>query len=119
MGLGERIKGRRLELKLTQDELARKARISKGFLSDLENGKRSIGAAPLLDIARALGKAMREFRSATDDIKQNFNMDPTEFTPRPNVKPAQPPKPDIKQEEVKEEEVKTPENNKTEDTDKT
>lgn len=54
-GVGERIKARRLELEWTQDQLAQKAGISKSFLSDLENGKRSVGAENLLDIARALG----------------------------------------------------------------
>lgn len=52
--VGERIKARRLELEWTQDQLAQKAGISKSFLSDLENGKRSVGAENLLDIARAL-----------------------------------------------------------------
>jgi transcriptional regulator with XRE-family HTH domain len=54
-GVGERIKKRRAELTWTQDQLAQKAGISKSFLSDLENGKRSVGAENLLDIARALG----------------------------------------------------------------
>src|SRR5687767_11890126 len=54
-GVGDRIKTRRLELEWTQDQLAQKAGISKSFLSDLENGKRSVGAENLLDIARALG----------------------------------------------------------------
>jgi transcriptional regulator with XRE-family HTH domain len=52
--VGERIKRRRTELGLTQDELAQKAGISKSFLSDLENGKRSIGAETLLDLGRAM-----------------------------------------------------------------
>src|SRR2546422_665447 len=55
MPFGERIKNRRLEMKLTQDELAQKVGISKGFLSDLENGKRGVGAGTLLDIGRVLG----------------------------------------------------------------
>ncbi len=54
-GVGERIKTRRAELGWTQDQLGQKAGISKSFLSDLENGKRSVGAENLLDIARALG----------------------------------------------------------------
>ena len=54
-GVGERIKKRRAELGWTQDQLAQKAGLSKSFLSDLENGKRSVGAENLLEIARALG----------------------------------------------------------------
>ncbi len=57
-GVGERIKKRRQELGWTQDQLARKAGISKSFLSDLENGKRSVSANNLLDIARALGVSL-------------------------------------------------------------
>lgn len=53
--LGDRIRERRLELRLTQDALAEKAHISKGFLSDVENSNRSIGADRLLDLARVLG----------------------------------------------------------------
>jgi transcriptional regulator with XRE-family HTH domain len=57
-GVGERIKQRRLELTWTQDQLAQKAGISKSFLSDLENGKRSVSADNLLDIARVLGVSL-------------------------------------------------------------
>src|SRR5437763_2864469 len=57
-GVGERIKRRRAELDWTQDQLAQKAGISKVFLSDLENGKRSVSANNLLDIARALSLSL-------------------------------------------------------------
>src|SRR5262249_12400770 len=53
--VGERIRGRRTELGWTQDQLAQKAGVSKRFLSDLGNAKRSVSADNLLDIARALG----------------------------------------------------------------
>jgi transcriptional regulator with XRE-family HTH domain len=56
--VGERIKKRRAELGWTQEQLAQKAGISKSFLSDLENSKRSVGADNLLDIARALGVSL-------------------------------------------------------------
>lgn len=56
--VGERIRKRREELAWTQDDLATKAKISKGFLSDVENGKRSIGADKLLDISRALSLSL-------------------------------------------------------------
>jgi len=57
-GVGERIKKRRLELGWTQDQLCQKAGISKGFLSDLENDKRSVSADNLLEIARALSLSL-------------------------------------------------------------
>ena len=53
--LGERIRLIRKQLKLTQEGLCEKACISKGFLSDTENGKRNISSANLLDIAKVLG----------------------------------------------------------------
>jgi transcriptional regulator with XRE-family HTH domain len=56
--VGERIRSRRQELGWTQEQLAQKAGLSKGFLSDLENGKRSVSAENLLDIARVLGVSL-------------------------------------------------------------
>ena len=53
--IGERIKRRRVELGWTQDALAKKAGLSKSFLSDIENNKRKVGADKLLDIGRVLG----------------------------------------------------------------
>jgi len=56
--VGERIKARRLELEWTQEELCQKANISTGFLSDLENNKRSVSAETLLGIARVLSLSL-------------------------------------------------------------
>lgn len=56
--VGERIRKRRIELGWTQEFLSQQAGISKGFLSDLENDKRSIGAETLLDLGRALGVSL-------------------------------------------------------------
>lgn len=56
--VGERIKKRRIELGWTQDQLAQKAGISKSFLSELENAKRSVSANNLLDIARVLNLSL-------------------------------------------------------------
>ncbi len=56
--VGDRIKQRRLDLGWTQDQLCTKAGISKSFLSDLENGKRSVSATNLLDIARTLSVSL-------------------------------------------------------------
>lgn len=56
--VGDRIRERRVELKFTQEELAVKAGISKGFLSDVETGKRNISAETLLDLTRVLGMSL-------------------------------------------------------------
>jgi transcriptional regulator with XRE-family HTH domain len=58
--IGERIKKRRLELDWTQERLAQESGLSKGFLSDVEAGKRSVGADSLLALANALGVSMDE-----------------------------------------------------------
>jgi transcriptional regulator with XRE-family HTH domain len=52
---GDRIRGIREKRGLTQDQLADKAKISTGFLSDVENGKRNVSSENLLKIANALG----------------------------------------------------------------
>lgn len=64
--VGERIKDRRTELGWTQDVLAQKAGISKSFLSDLENGKRNVGADTLFDIARALSLSLDYLMTGKD-----------------------------------------------------
>ncbi len=68
--VGERIKERRGELGWTQDVLSQKAGISKSFLSDLENSKRSLGAETLLNIARALGRSI-DFLMTGDETEAN------------------------------------------------
>jgi transcriptional regulator with XRE-family HTH domain len=74
MRVGTRIKDRRTELDWTQDDLARKAGISKGFLSDLENGKRSVGADTLYGIARALGLSL-DFLMKGSGEKEDASLD--------------------------------------------
>lgn len=56
--IGERIKEVRESQRLTQDELAAKTGLSKGFLSDLENNKRGISSENLLRVAGALGATL-------------------------------------------------------------
>ena len=58
MTIGERIREIREKRGMTQDQLATKADISKGFLSDVENDKRNIGSQGLLRIANELGASV-------------------------------------------------------------
>jgi transcriptional regulator with XRE-family HTH domain len=53
--VGERIKERRQSLGWTQEKLATEAKMSTGFLSDLERGERNVSADYLLEISHALG----------------------------------------------------------------
>lgn len=55
---GERLKNTRLSKELTQRELCRKAKISGEFLSDVENGKRSVSADTLHSLSRVLNESM-------------------------------------------------------------
>jgi transcriptional regulator with XRE-family HTH domain len=52
--VGDRIREIREAKKLTQDQLAEKAGISKGFLSEIENDKRNVSSEYLLRIANSL-----------------------------------------------------------------
>lgn len=58
MTTGERIREIRENRGLTQEQLAKKAEISKGFLSDVENDKRNIGSQGILRIANELGASV-------------------------------------------------------------
>lgn len=55
---GDRIREIRERKKLTQDQLASKANISKGFLSDVENNNKNPSSQLLLKIANALGASV-------------------------------------------------------------
>jgi transcriptional regulator with XRE-family HTH domain len=57
--IGDRIKERRLALGWTLDRLASEAKVSKGFLSDLENDRRKTASGDYLNgLARALGVSL-------------------------------------------------------------
>lgn len=58
MTLGERIKSLRRSLDWTQDGLAQEAKISKSFLSEIENDKANISGDNLLKIANALNVSL-------------------------------------------------------------
>jgi transcriptional regulator with XRE-family HTH domain len=56
--VGERIKEQRSKLGWTQEKLAAAAKMSAGFLSDLETGKRNVSADYLMEISHALGVSL-------------------------------------------------------------
>ncbi len=53
--VGERIRGLRLERKMTREELAEAAELSTSFLYEIEMGKKGFSAYTLGNLARALG----------------------------------------------------------------
>jgi len=61
MNLGEKIKQMRNQLGLTQEELANRCELTKGYISQLENELNSPSIATLTDILSALGSNLSEF----------------------------------------------------------
>ncbi len=61
--IGEKIKVLRLASDLTQEELANRARLTRGFISQIENDQSSINLDSLADILEALGTTLTEFFS--------------------------------------------------------
>ena len=74
MILGEKIKDLRLSCELTQEELADRCELTKGYISQLENDLTSPSIATLIDILSALGTNLKEFFSETEtEEKLSFN----------------------------------------------
>jgi len=65
MNIGQKIKELRIQKSLTQEELADRAELSKGFISQLERDLTSPSIATLVDILQCLGTNLEEFFSET------------------------------------------------------
>ena len=61
MKIGEKIKELRLKHHLTQEELAGRVELSKGFISQIERDLTSPSIATLIDILQCLGTDLKEF----------------------------------------------------------
>ncbi|CAK7024212.1 MAG: HTH-type transcriptional regulator PuuR [Desulfovibrio sp.] len=72
MEIGRKIKARRQSLGLTQSELADRAELSKGFISQLERDLTSPSIATLMDILECLGTDLREFFNEREEEKVTF-----------------------------------------------
>ena len=66
MVIGEKIRDLRLGCDLTQEELADRCELTKGYISQLENDLTSPSIATLIDILSALGTDLKEFFSDID-----------------------------------------------------
>lgn len=69
MEIGEKIKRLRLQRGLTQEELAARTELSKGFISQLERDITSPSIATLMDILEALGTDIAAFFNETQNEK--------------------------------------------------
>lgn len=72
MRIGEKIKRLRLENGLTQEELANRCELSKGFISQVERDMTSPSIASLVDILESLGTNLNDFFSEDEDEKLVF-----------------------------------------------
>lgn len=72
MILGDKIKELRLQCDLTQEELANRCELSKGYISQLENDLTSPSIATLIDILSALGTTLKDFFNEEEESKIVF-----------------------------------------------
>ncbi len=75
MNIGEKIKQLRIKNGLTQEELANRAELSKGFISQVERDLTSPSIATLVDILECLGTNLKDFFNETVDEKIVFSKD--------------------------------------------
>lgn len=75
MKIGEKIKSLRLQNSLTQEELADRSELTKGFISQVERDLTSPSIATLVDILEGLGTNLQEFFSENIDEKIVFAKD--------------------------------------------
>lgn len=73
MEIGNKIKELRVLNGLTQEELADRAELSKGFISQLERDLTSPSIATLVDILQVLGTDLKEFFKDSEDKQIVFH----------------------------------------------
>ena len=67
MEIGIKIKEMRLKKQLTQEELADRCELTKGYISQIENDLTSPSIATLKDILQALGSSLSDFFSEDEE----------------------------------------------------
>ena len=75
MDIGEGIKNLRLRNNLTQQELADRCELSKGFISQLESNQTSPSLSTLEAILMTLGSSFREFFAGKTAEKHVFGVE--------------------------------------------
>ncbi|MDD5793669.1 helix-turn-helix domain-containing protein [Clostridium sp. HCP1S3_B4] len=73
MDIGEKIKNLRIQKNLTQEELANRCELSKGFISQVENNITSPSIATLIDILETLGTSLQLFFNEKDEEQITFS----------------------------------------------
>lgn len=72
MQIGKKIKDMRIQKNLTQEELADRCELSKGFISQLERDLTSPSIATLIDILQCLGTDLKDFFDDSEDDQIAF-----------------------------------------------
>lgn len=75
MEIGSKIKELRIAKGLTQEELADRAELSKGFISQLERDLTSPSIATLADILQCLGVSVADFFAGDNDDQVVFRIE--------------------------------------------
>ena len=75
MQIGEKIKQLRIKTNLTQEELANRSELSKGFISQVERDLTSPSISTLVDILECLGTNLQNFFNETNSDKIVFSKD--------------------------------------------
>jgi len=75
MNFGNKIKELRIKMSLTQEELASRCDLSKGFISLVERDLTSPSIATLVDILECLGTDLKHFFNDTDNATVVFSKD--------------------------------------------
>ena len=75
--IGRKLRRLRVKLGLTQEELAARTELTKGFISQLENDITSPSIATLIDILEALGTDISAFFNDRSDARVVFTPDDT------------------------------------------
>ena len=73
MNIGEKLRKLRLRRELTQEEMADRCELSKGFISQVERDLASPSIATLTDMLECLGSNLKDFFSDTGDEKTVFS----------------------------------------------
>jgi len=60
VAFGQRIRDKRISLRLTQEELAERADLHTTYLSSVERGERNIALENIIAIAKALGCSAKD-----------------------------------------------------------
>lgn len=73
MDIGAKLKELRLQRGLTQEEMADRSELSKGFISQVENNLASPSIATLTDMLEVLGSSLQQFFAETDTEKTVYS----------------------------------------------